>query len=107
MLGATSESFADALEKFCCDPSQHLLVTQETATAAASAAAITSALAAAPAAADGSSKKEAKKAAKKQQKLLAELVEKQVLASESKLAQMAAEGRLHRHRCCAATPEQC
>ncbi|KAF6245033.1 hypothetical protein COO60DRAFT_1650460 [Scenedesmus sp. NREL 46B-D3] len=101
VLGATSESFADALERFISAPTDHLIITQETLDAAAEAAAAADGLqtssAAAAAAAAGQSpgskeaKKAAKKAAKQQGELVQQLVAKQAIAAEAKMAQMAAD----------------
>lgn len=86
-MGATSESFADALERFCAAPPRHLLLTQQSADAAAGVAAALAALQA-PADADGSSKK----ARKKQERLLQELTEKQLVVAQSKMAQVDPQG---------------
>jgi hypothetical protein len=101
VLGATSESFADALERFIAAPTDHLIITQETLDAAAEAAAAAATLqASSAAAAAGQSpgskeaKKAAKKAAKQQGQLLQQLVSKQAIAAEAKMAQMAADGKL-------------
>jgi hypothetical protein len=99
VLGATSESFADALERFIAAPTDHLIITQETLDAAAAAAAAAATLQASSAAAaaghsPGSkeAKKAAKKAAKQQGELVQQLVAKQTIAAEAKMAQMAADG---------------
>jgi flagellar biosynthesis/type III secretory pathway protein FliH len=109
ILGATSESFADAAERFCSNPTEALLLSDATAAFPAAAAAAQEAAAAAAAAADkaasaaaaagkGDAKKEAKKEAKRlvkqQQELLQDLANKQMALQESKMAQMAAEGKL-------------
>jgi hypothetical protein len=86
-LGAASESFADALERFCAAPPRHLLRTQQSADAAADVAAALVALQA-PVDADSSSKKERKK----QEKLQQELVQKQLVVSQSRMAQVDAQG---------------
>lgn len=90
-LGATSESFADALERFCAAPPKHLLLTPEAADAAAEVAAALAALNA-PAAADGESASSSKKLKKKQARLVEELVDKQLVTAQSKMAQMDAQG---------------
>lgn len=87
-LGATSESFADALERFCAAPPRHLLLTQQSADAAAGVAAALAALQA-PVDADSSS---SKKARKRQERLLQELTDKQLVVSQSKMAQVDAQG---------------
>jgi hypothetical protein len=99
VLGATSESFADALERFIAAPADHLIITQETLDAAAEAAAAAATLQGSSAAAaarqsPGSkeAKKAAKKAAKQQGQLVQQLVAKQAIAAEAKMAQMAADG---------------
>jgi DNA-directed RNA polymerase I subunit RPA1 len=102
VLGATSESYADALEAFCANPPQHLLRTPEVQSAEAGAAAALKAVQDAAAAGaggeaaatgDGSSKKARRKAEQHQLELLAQLVQKQVAAAESKLALVDPQGR--------------
>jgi hypothetical protein len=88
-LGATSESYADALERFCAAPPKHLLLTQQSAAAAADLAATLTALQA-PADADSSSKKHRKRQAQLQQ----ELVDKQLVVAQSKMAQVDPQGAI-------------
>jgi hypothetical protein len=86
-LGATSESYADALERFCAAPPKHLLLTQQSSAAAADLAATLTALQA-PAGADVSSKKHRKRQLQLQQ----ELLDKQLVVAQSKMAQVDPQG---------------
>ncbi|KAF8073189.1 rpa1 [Scenedesmus sp. PABB004] len=90
VLGATSEAFADAVEAFCAAPPQHLLLTADGAAAAADAAAAAAEL---EAAAGGKGKKDKAggKAERRREELVQRLVSRQLVASETKMAQMAAE----------------
>lgn len=88
-MGATSERFSDALERFCAAPPRHLLLTPESSAAAADVASGLAALQATAGEADGSSKK----ARKKQAQLLQELLAKQLVVAESKIAQVDPQGR--------------
>lgn len=87
-MGATSERFSDALERFCAAPPKHLLLTAEASAAAADVAAAMTALKAVAAEAEGGSKK----ARKKQVQLLQELLEKQLVVAESRMAQVDPQG---------------
>lgn len=94
MLGATSESFADALERFCASPPKHLLQTQEGAAAAADLAATLSSLQKvhSTAATDGGSS--SSKKIKKQQQLANDLVRHLLVVAESSIAQVDSQGVL-------------
>eukprot|EP00879_Flechtneria_rotunda_P019031 GHRR01019981.1.p1 GENE.GHRR01019981.1~~GHRR01019981.1.p1 ORF type:complete len:960 (+),score=400.61 GHRR01019981.1:550-3429(+) len=97
-LGATSESFADTLERFCTNPPEHLLKTPEVTGAAAAAAEAAAALAAATAASaggDASSEKKKKKkkdkVAGQQAELLQQLLSNKLVLAENKMAQLTPE----------------
>lgn len=87
-MGATSERFSDALERFCAAPPKHLLLTAEASAAAADVAAAMTALKAVAAEAEGGSKK----ARKKQAQLLQGLLEKQLVVAESRMSQVDPQG---------------
>jgi len=92
-LGATSESFADALERFCAEPPRHLLITPEAAAAAAGVTSALAALEAPPAAAEEAGGSSGKKQKKKQRaQLVQQLVAQQLVAAESAMAQVDAQG---------------
>lgn len=89
-LGATSESFADSLERFCAAAPKNLLLTQDSSAAAAGVAATLAALQQAPA--DAGANGSSKKLRKRQAQLTHELVQKQLVAAESTVAQVDAQG---------------